>query len=50
MNHTAAAAEITEAMTGPGWRVAVVGARTVSRESEQLLGMPQATVIDDRLH
>ena len=45
VNHTAAAAEITEAMTGPGWRVTIVGATTISRSREQLLGMAQATEI-----
>jgi DMSO/TMAO reductase YedYZ molybdopterin-dependent catalytic subunit len=43
VTHTAASAEITPAMTGPDWRLAVVGARTASLSREQLLAMPQAT-------
>ncbi|MFZ0091790.1 MAG: molybdopterin-dependent oxidoreductase [Solirubrobacteraceae bacterium] len=42
VTHTAASAQITEAMTGADWRVAVVGARTVSLSRQQLLGMAQA--------
>jgi DMSO/TMAO reductase YedYZ molybdopterin-dependent catalytic subunit len=43
VTHTAASAEITPAMTGPDWRLAVVGARTASFSRDQLLAMPQAT-------
>ena len=40
---TAAAAQITSAMTGPDWRLSVVGARTISFSRQQLLEMAQAT-------
>jgi DMSO/TMAO reductase YedYZ molybdopterin-dependent catalytic subunit len=43
VNHTAASAQITEAMTGPGWRVTVVGARTIALSRERLLAMAQST-------
>jgi DMSO/TMAO reductase YedYZ molybdopterin-dependent catalytic subunit len=43
VNHTAASAQITRAMTGSGWRVTVVGATTIRRSREQLLAMAQAT-------
>jgi hypothetical protein len=43
VTHTAASAEITSAMTGPDWRLAVIGARTASLSRHQLLAMPQAT-------
>jgi DMSO/TMAO reductase YedYZ molybdopterin-dependent catalytic subunit len=43
VNHTAASAQITEAMTGPDWRLTVVGARTTSLSREGLLAMAQAT-------
>ena len=43
VTHTAAAAQITQAMTGADWRLTVVGARTVSFSREQLLSMEQAT-------
>ena len=43
VNHTAASAQITEAMTGPGWRVTVAGTTTRALSREQLLAMVQAT-------
>jgi DMSO/TMAO reductase YedYZ molybdopterin-dependent catalytic subunit len=43
VNHTAASAQITPAMTGPAWRVNVVGARTIGLSREQLLAMAQST-------
>ncbi len=43
VTHTAAAAQITSAMTGADWRLTVVGARTLSFSREQLLAMEQAT-------
>ncbi len=43
VNHTAASAQITRAMTGPGWRVTVVGARTIALGRERLLAMAQST-------
>ena len=43
VNHTAEAAQISPAMTGPGWRLTVVGARTLSFSREQLLAMEQTT-------
>jgi DMSO/TMAO reductase YedYZ molybdopterin-dependent catalytic subunit len=43
VNHTAASAQITEAITGPGWRLTVVGARTTTLGREALLAMAQAT-------
>ena len=43
VTHTAAAAQITSAMTGADWRLSVVGARALSFSREQLLAMEQAT-------
>jgi DMSO/TMAO reductase YedYZ molybdopterin-dependent catalytic subunit len=43
VTHTAASAQITEAMTGPAWRLGVAGSTAVSLSREQLLSMPQAT-------
>ena len=43
VTHTAASAQITPAMTGPGWRLTVVGAATVSFSRQQLLAMAQST-------
>jgi DMSO/TMAO reductase YedYZ molybdopterin-dependent catalytic subunit len=43
ITHTAATSGITSAMTGDGWRVNVVGARTATFSRQQLLDMPQAT-------
>jgi DMSO/TMAO reductase YedYZ molybdopterin-dependent catalytic subunit len=43
VNHTAAEARITAAMTGANWRLTLVGRRTVSFTREQLLSMAQAT-------
>jgi hypothetical protein len=43
VNHTAAAAQITPAMTGPAWRVTVVGATTIELSRERLLAMAQST-------
>jgi DMSO/TMAO reductase YedYZ molybdopterin-dependent catalytic subunit len=43
VNITAATAEITPAMIGPGWRLTVRGTRTVSLTRQQLLAMPQYT-------
>lgn len=43
VTHTAVSAEITPAMTGPGWRLTVVGTRTISFTREQLLAMAQST-------
>ncbi|MBV9798234.1 MAG: hypothetical protein JO039_09335, partial [Solirubrobacterales bacterium] len=43
VNHTAASSGITEKMTGSAWRLAVVGARTVSLSRHQLLAMAQFT-------
>jgi DMSO/TMAO reductase YedYZ molybdopterin-dependent catalytic subunit len=43
VNHTFASAQITEAKTGPGWRLTVVGARTATLSREALLAMAQAT-------
>ena len=43
VNHTSASAQITEAKTGPGWRLTVVGARTATLSREALLAMAQAT-------
>ena len=39
VTHTAASADITSAMTGAGWRLTVVGARTISFSRQQLLAM-----------
>jgi len=42
INKTAAAAGITEARTGPGWRLVLAGGpRTVALSRAELLGMPQ---------
>ena len=43
VNHTAAIAQVTSAMTGPAWRLMAVGERTVSLTRPQLLEMAQAT-------
>ena len=43
VTHTAAYAQITSAMTGPDWRLSVVGARTISFSRQQLLAMAQST-------
>jgi DMSO/TMAO reductase YedYZ molybdopterin-dependent catalytic subunit len=43
VTHTAASAQVTPAMTGPDWRLTVVGARTVSLSRQQLLAMAQST-------
>jgi DMSO/TMAO reductase YedYZ molybdopterin-dependent catalytic subunit len=43
VTHTAAAAQITSAMTGPAWRLTVVGRRTMSLTRQQLLAMAQTT-------
>lgn len=43
VNTSASAAQVTPAMTGTGWRLAVLGATTVRLDREQLLEMPQAT-------
>jgi DMSO/TMAO reductase YedYZ molybdopterin-dependent catalytic subunit len=43
VNHTAATAQVTSAMTGPAWRLMAVGERTVSLTRPQLLEMAQAT-------
>jgi DMSO/TMAO reductase YedYZ molybdopterin-dependent catalytic subunit len=43
VNHTAEAAGIDLAETGPGWRLELVGARTVTLSRNQLLAMPQIT-------
>lgn len=43
VNHTAASAQITPAMTGSGWRLTLVGERTMSFTRQQLLSMAQTT-------
>lgn len=43
VNISAATAQITPAMMGPGWRLTVTGTRTVSLTRQQLLAMPQYT-------
>ena len=43
VNHTAASAQITPAMTGARWRVTVVGATSVALSRQRLLAMAQAT-------
>jgi DMSO/TMAO reductase YedYZ molybdopterin-dependent catalytic subunit len=43
VNHTFASAQITEANTGPGWRLTVVGARTTTLSRAALLAMAQVT-------
>jgi DMSO/TMAO reductase YedYZ molybdopterin-dependent catalytic subunit len=43
VNHTAASARITAAMTGANWRLTLVGRRTMSLTREQLLSMAQTT-------
>lgn len=43
VTHTAASAQITQAMTGADWRLTVVGARTVSFSRQRLLAMAQST-------
>jgi DMSO/TMAO reductase YedYZ molybdopterin-dependent catalytic subunit len=42
VNNTATSKGITEARTGPGWRVELVGARRLSLSRGQLLALPQA--------
>jgi DMSO/TMAO reductase YedYZ molybdopterin-dependent catalytic subunit len=43
VNTPAFAANVSEAMTGPAWRLNVVGQSSASLSREQLLGMEQAT-------
>jgi DMSO/TMAO reductase YedYZ molybdopterin-dependent catalytic subunit len=43
VNRTARSAQVTPRDTGPGWRLTVVGASTVSLSRDQLLAMPQHT-------
>ncbi len=43
VNHTAASRDITASITGPDWRLVLVGARHVSLSRDQLLAMPQTT-------
>jgi DMSO/TMAO reductase YedYZ molybdopterin-dependent catalytic subunit len=43
VTHTAASAQIASSMTGSGWRLSVVGGRTISLTRQQLLAMAQAT-------
>jgi DMSO/TMAO reductase YedYZ molybdopterin-dependent catalytic subunit len=43
VNHTADEAQITPAMTGPDWRLMVVGGRARSLTRQQLVEMDQAT-------
>ena len=43
VNKTAATAGITDAMTGPGWRLRLSGAQTVELSRDELLAMPQHT-------
>jgi DMSO/TMAO reductase YedYZ molybdopterin-dependent catalytic subunit len=43
VTHTAAWAEVTLATTGAGWRLTVVGSRTISFSRQQLLAMTQST-------
>ncbi len=43
VNHTAATAQITSAMTGPAWRLTAAGQRTIYLTRQQLLDMPQTT-------
>jgi len=43
VNQTAAAAQITSAMTGADWRLTVVGGRSKNNSREQLLRMTQST-------
>jgi DMSO/TMAO reductase YedYZ molybdopterin-dependent catalytic subunit len=43
INNTAAVAGITEASTGPDWRLSMVGTRRVSLSRDQLLALPQTT-------
>jgi DMSO/TMAO reductase YedYZ molybdopterin-dependent catalytic subunit len=43
VTHTAVSAQITSGMTGSGWRLTLVGGRTMSFTREQLLSMAQAT-------
>lgn len=43
VNHTAAAAGVAAEITAPGWRLTVVGARTVTLSRDQLLAMRQAS-------
>lgn len=42
INKTARRANVTREMTGPGWRLRVVGARTVELSRDELQAMPQA--------
>jgi DMSO/TMAO reductase YedYZ molybdopterin-dependent catalytic subunit len=43
VRQTADSAQITDAMTGPDWRLTVLGGRTVSQSRHQLLAMAQST-------
>jgi hypothetical protein len=43
VNYTAASAGITPTVTGPGWRLVLVGARRLSLSRAQLLALPLAT-------
>ncbi len=43
VNHTAAAAGVDAAITTPGWRMTVIGARTVALSRDQLLAMDQGS-------
>ncbi|MGI9005401.1 MAG: molybdopterin-dependent oxidoreductase, partial [Streptosporangiaceae bacterium] len=45
VNHTAAAARITAADTGPAYRLVVTGQRTVSLTRHQLMALPQRTEV-----
>ncbi|HEY3775516.1 MAG TPA: molybdopterin-dependent oxidoreductase [Solirubrobacteraceae bacterium] len=43
VNHTAIAAGVTRAINSPGWRLTVIGSRTLSLSRAQLLQMGQVT-------
>jgi len=43
VNKTAASVEVTDAMTGPDWRLTVRGPSELSLSREELLGLPQQT-------
>ena len=43
VNYTAASVGVTPALTGPGWRLVVVGARRLSFSRDQLLALPLTT-------
>ena len=45
VNHTAAAARITAADTGPAYRLVVTGRQTVSLTRHQLMALPQRTAV-----